>query len=59
MKDDPTIEAIRDARYGIAESVGHDPRKLVDLYFQLQKRHQDRLVSRQRPKPETTSEDSA
>lgn len=46
MKDDPTIAAIREARHKISTSVGHDPRKLVEHYQQLQKRHPDRLVSR-------------
>jgi hypothetical protein len=59
MKDDPTIKAVRDARHHISESVDHDPRKLVEHYRQLQKRHQDRLVSRPRQKPETEDEDAA
>jgi hypothetical protein len=46
MKDDPTIAAIREARHKISATVGHDPRKLVEHYQQLQKRHRDRLVSR-------------
>ncbi len=45
MKDDPTIQAIRDARHRISESVGHDPRKLIEHYRQLQERHRERLVS--------------
>jgi hypothetical protein len=47
MKDDPTIAAIREARHKISASVNHDPRKLVAHYHELQKRHQERLVSRQ------------
>jgi hypothetical protein len=47
MKDDPTIAAIREARHKISASVNHDPRKLVAHYRELQKRHQERLVSRQ------------
>ncbi len=58
MKDDPTIKAVRDARHRISESVDHDPRKLVEHYRQLQKRHQDRLMSRLPPKPETEGEDA-
>lgn len=46
MKDDPTIAAIREARHKISASVGHDPRRLVEHYRALQKRHQDRLMSR-------------
>jgi len=59
MKDDPTIKAVRDARYRISESVDHDPRKLVEHYRHLQKRHQDRLVSLPRPRPETEGGDAA
>ena len=59
MKGDPTIQAVRDARHRISESVDDDPRKLVEHYRQLQKRHQDRLLSRPRPKPETEGEDAA
>ena len=58
MKDDPTIKAVRDARHRISESVDHDPRKLVEHYRQLQKRHQDRLISRPR-KTEGEGEDAA
>jgi hypothetical protein len=46
MKDDPTIAAIREARHKISAAVGHDPRRLVEHYRALQKRHQDRLMSR-------------
>jgi len=46
MKDDPTIDAIREVRHRISASVDHDPRKLVEHYRQLQERHRDRVVSR-------------
>jgi hypothetical protein len=59
MKDDPTIKAVRDARHRISESVDHDPRKLVEHYRQLQKRHQDRIVSRPGRKPGKEGEDAA
>lgn len=45
MKDDPIIQAVRDARHRISEKVGHDPRKLVEHYRQLQERHRERLLS--------------
>ena len=47
MKDDPVIQAVRDARHEISESVDHDPQKLLEYYRQRQKRYGDRLVSRQ------------
>jgi hypothetical protein len=59
MKDDPTIQAVRDARHSISESVGHDPRKLVEHYRQLQERHRDRLVSQSEPPSPTTGEHAA
>jgi hypothetical protein len=39
--------------------VDHDPRKLIEHYRRLQKRHQERLVSRSPPKPEKEGEDAA
>jgi hypothetical protein len=48
MKEDPTIQAVRVARHRISESVGHDPRKLVEYYRQLQERHRERLVPQPR-----------
>ena len=46
MKNDPIIQAIRDVRHQISESVDHDPRKLLEYYRIRQKRYGDRLVSR-------------
>ncbi len=59
MNDDPTIKAVRDARHRISEMVGHDPRKLVEHYRQLQKRHRDRLVSQSTRQSETEGENAA
>lgn len=50
MKDDPAIQAVREARHRISQSVDHDPRKLVEYYRRLQERHRERLVS-QRAEP--------
>jgi len=47
MKDDPVIQAVRDARHQISESVGHDPKKLVEYYQQRQNRYPGRAVRRQ------------
>ena len=58
MKDDPTIQAVRNARQRISERVGHDPRKLVEHYRQLQERHRERLVSRAK-QLETEDENAA
>ncbi len=59
MKDDPTIKAVRDARHRISEMVGHDPRKLVEYYRQLQERHRQRLVSQSTPQSATEDENAA
>ena len=47
MKNDPIIQAIRDVRHQISESVDHDPRKLLEYYRIRQQRYGDRLISRQ------------
>ena len=47
MKNDPIIQAIRDVRHQISESVDHDPRKLLEYYRRRQRRYEDRLVCRQ------------
>jgi hypothetical protein len=47
MKNDPIIQAIRDVRHQISESMDHDPRKLLEYYRIRQKRYGDRLISRQ------------
>jgi hypothetical protein len=49
LKDDPVIKEVREARSSISEKLGHDPKKIVEYYIKLQKKHQERLaVSRQR-----------
>lgn len=45
MKDDPTIRRIRQARHEISEKCGHDAKRLVAYYQELEKQHADRLVS--------------
>ena len=59
MKPDPTIESICEVRRQISASVGHDPRKLVEHYQQLQDRHRDRIVSRNVEDSKPKSEDVA
>lgn len=43
MKADPVIDAIREVRHHISESVNHDAQKLVAYYQKLQERHSDRI----------------
>ena len=58
-KDDPTIQAVRDARRRISASVSHDPRKLVEHYRQLQERHRDRIVAQPKQHSGTGGENAA
>jgi hypothetical protein len=44
VKDDPTITRIREARHQISEECGHDPKRIVKYYGELQKKYQDRIV---------------
>ncbi|MSQ97110.1 MAG: hypothetical protein EXR98_21505 [Gemmataceae bacterium] len=58
-KEDPTIDAVREARHRISEGVAHDPRKLVEYYRRLQERHRERLIAQPKPGSETSAEDAA
>ena len=58
-KEDPTIDAVRDARHRISESVAHDPRKLVEYYRRLQERHRERFINQPTIQLETSREDAA
>src|SRR5438128_5496296 len=44
MKDDHVIVRIREVRHKISETHGHDPKRVIDYYIQLQKQYKDRLV---------------
>ena len=44
-KGDSELARIREARIRISEEFNHDPELMVKHYMELQKRHQDRLVS--------------
>ena len=57
--EDPTIDAVRDARHQISESVAHDPRKLVEYYRRLQERHRERFITQPPIQLETSREDAA
>jgi hypothetical protein len=59
MKDDPAIQAVREARHRISASVDHDPRKLVERYQRLQERHRQRLLVHSPPPPKTDEENAA
>jgi len=44
MQSDSPLERIRKARCQISEECGHDPKRLVEYYMNLQERYHDRLV---------------
>ena len=41
---DETVDRIRRVRHEISEEFEHDPRRLVDHYMELQRRHANRLL---------------
>jgi len=43
--DDEPIESIRRTRHEISEEHGHDPRRLVKYYMELQRAHEQRLIA--------------
>lgn len=43
MKEDLTIKEIRTVRKRISAKYGHSPKKLVEHYIKLQKRHSKRI----------------
>ncbi len=44
MPDDPAIARVREVRHRISQQYGHDPKKLIEYYIQLQEKHKDRLL---------------
>ena len=56
MKDDPTINRIREARHRISAACEHDPRKLAQYFMELQKRHQERLIQQATDEKESASD---
>ena len=51
-KTNDPIERIRRVRHEISARFDHDPRKLVEHYMELQKRHADRLIDSPAPAPD-------
>ena len=42
---DPIIDEIRRVRHEMSERIGHDPKRLPELFLELRNRLNDRLVS--------------
>jgi hypothetical protein len=45
MSDDATITRIREVRHVISERCGHDPRKVIEYYLEIQKKYATRLLT--------------
>lgn len=43
-KADPVIDEIRQVRHEISERFGHDPKRLVAHYMELQKQYEGRMI---------------
>jgi len=46
MKPDPIIDEIRRVRHELSAEIGHDPRRLPELYAAIQDECSDRLLDR-------------
>ena len=55
-KPDGPIQRVRRVRHEISERYGHDPRRLLEHYIQLQEAHKERLL--ETVAPENTEQDS-
>ena len=44
MTSEPILDEIRRVRHVISERIGHDPRRIVSYYADLQRQHRDRLI---------------
>jgi hypothetical protein len=54
-ENDPTIDRIRQVRHQISAEFGHDPKRLVAFYANLEKELSDRFAE-ERPEKEELSE---
>ncbi len=44
MTDEPLLDEIRLVRHQISASIGHDPRRIVAYYADLQRQHQGCVI---------------
>lgn len=51
--EEGSLERIRRVRHEISEEFGHDPRRLVEYYIELQDSHADRLLEALAPTEES------
>ena len=43
-KTDPVIDEVREVRHNISARFGHDPKRLVAYYMELQEQYRARLI---------------
>lgn len=48
-RTDPGLDEIRRVRHEISEEIGHDPKRLLDYYRELEAEYEDRLVHVEEP----------
>ena len=58
MKPDPIVDPVREARRLISESVGNDPKKLIEYYQEMQKQLGVKLIP-EPPRLPKRSDDAA
>ncbi len=59
MQPDSPIARVRKARHKISEEHGHDPKRLVEHYMELQEQYQGRLVESTEPDPKAEDDETA
>lgn len=56
LPEDPVIDEVREVRHRISERLGHDPKRLVQHYIELQREHRGPVIDApERPKALTDS----
>jgi hypothetical protein len=44
LPEDPVIDEVREVRHRISERLGHDPKRIVQHYIELQREHSGPVV---------------
>ncbi len=55
-ESDPPIDEIRAIRHRLSAEHGHDPRRIVEFYREIQNRYRDRLIQAPSQEPSTDEE---
>jgi len=59
LPPDPVIDEIRKVRHEISARFGHDPKRLVEHYLELQQQYEERLDTTPRAGGENSAEPAA